>query len=61
MFSFHNTRGSSNIDLRIKNNNLIADVHEREISEEESCLDHNFLKYKIGNPTIIKTNTNTRV
>jgi len=48
MFTFHNSRGSSNIDLTITNNNLIADVHEWEISEEESCLDHNFLKYKIG-------------
>jgi len=61
MFTFHNSRGSSNIDLTITNYNLIADMHKWEISEEESCSDHNFLKYKIGNPTIIKTNTNTRV
>ena len=47
-FTFHNSRGSSNIDLTITNNNLIADVQEWEISEEESCTDHNFLKFKIG-------------
>jgi hypothetical protein len=43
---FHNSRGSSNIDLTIINNNLIADVYELEISAEESCSDHNYLKYK---------------
>jgi len=34
IFPFHNSRGSSNIDLTIRNNNLKADVHEWEISEE---------------------------
>jgi len=48
MFTFQNSRGTSNINLTITNNNLIADVHEWEISEEESCSDHNYLKYKIG-------------
>jgi len=48
MFTFHNSRGTSNIDLKITNNNLIADVHEWEISEKEGCSDHNNLKYKIG-------------
>jgi hypothetical protein len=47
-FTFHNSRGSSNIDLTITNNNLIAGMNEWEISAEESCSDHNFLKYKIG-------------
>ena len=47
-YTFHNSRGSSNIDLTITNDNLITDMHEWEISEEESCSDHNFLKYKIG-------------
>jgi len=47
MFTFHNSRGTSNIDLKITNNNLIADVHVWEISEEENCSDHNYLKYKI--------------
>ena len=42
--TFHNSRGSSNTDLTITNNNLIAAVNEWEISAEESCSDHNFLK-----------------
>ena len=45
--TFHNRRGSSNIDLTITHDNLIEDVHECETSEEESCSDHIFLKYKI--------------
>jgi hypothetical protein len=46
-FTFHNNRGSSNIDLSIANNNLIAAMNEWEISAKESCSDHNFLKYTI--------------
>jgi hypothetical protein len=46
--TFHNSRGSSNIDLTIINNNLISDVNGWEISSEESLSDHNYLKYKIG-------------
>ena len=47
-FTFHNSRGLSNTDLTITNNNLIAAVNEWEISAEESISDHNYLKYKIG-------------
>jgi len=47
-FTFSNTRESSNIDLTIANNNLIAAVSGWEISAEESLSDHNYLKYKIG-------------
>ena len=47
-FTFHNSRGSSNIDLTITNNNLIAAVNECQISAEESLSNHNCLKYKIG-------------
>jgi hypothetical protein len=47
-FTFSNTRGSSNIDLTIANNNLIAAVSDWEISAEESLSDHIYLKYKIG-------------
>jgi len=57
-FTFHNNRGSSNIDLTITNNNLIADVHEWEISDEENCSDHNFLKYKIGKANSYKNKYN---
>ena len=46
--TFHNSRGSSNIDLNITNNNLLSDVNEWEISSEESLSDHNYLKYIIG-------------
>jgi len=46
--TFHNSRRSSNIYLTITNNSLIAAVNEREISAEDSCSDHSFLKYKIG-------------
>ena len=48
MFAFHNSRGPSNIDLSITNDNVIADVYGWEISAEESCSDHNYLKSKIG-------------
>ena len=47
-FTFHNRRGSSNIDLTIANNNLIAAVNEWEVSTDESSSDHRYLKYKIG-------------
>jgi len=47
-FTFHNSRGSSNIDSPVINNNLTAAVNEWEISAEESSSDHNYLKYKIG-------------
>jgi len=57
-FTFHNNRGSSNIDLTITNNNLIADLQEWEISEEESCSDHNFLKYNIGKANSYKNKYN---
>ena len=47
-FTFEYSWGSSNIDLTITSNNLIADVQEWEFSKEESCSDYNFLKYKNG-------------
>ena len=46
--TFNNTRGVSNIDLTIVNNNLLTDVHDWEISEEDSLSDHSYLKYKIS-------------
>ena len=57
--TFNNTRGLSNIDLTIVNNNLLNDVHDWEISEEDSLSDHNYLKYNIsmsrGKPYTNKT------
>jgi hypothetical protein len=46
-FTFQTSRGSSNTDLTVTNNNLIVAVSEWEISPEESLSDHNYLKYKI--------------
>jgi hypothetical protein len=37
--TFHNSRGSSNIDLTITNNKLISYVNRWEISSEESLSD----------------------
>jgi hypothetical protein len=45
--NFHNSRGTSNIDLTITNNKLIAAVSEWEISAEKSLSNHNYMKYKI--------------
>jgi len=45
---FHNSMGSSNIDLTITNDKLILDIIEWEISTEESLSYHNYLKYNIG-------------
>jgi len=46
--TFRNRRGASNIDLTIINSKLLSTVAEWEISEQESCSDHNIIKYVIG-------------
>jgi len=46
--TFQSTRGSSNIDLTIVNNSMLADTKDWEISEEESSSDHNILKFRIN-------------
>jgi ribonuclease HI len=48
MFTFNNRCGSSNIDLTITNNNTIAEIKDWQICTDESCSDHNFIKFKIG-------------
>jgi hypothetical protein len=52
MTIYKSRRGSSNLDLRIINNLLITACSGREISKEESCLDHNIINFCIaqGNP-----------
>jgi ribonuclease HI len=45
--TFHNSIGSSNIDLTMVSSNLLADICGWEISTEDSLSDHNYLKYKI--------------
>jgi hypothetical protein len=43
--TFQSRRGSSNIDLTIVNNQLLNALKNWEISEEESCFDHNVIKF----------------
>jgi hypothetical protein len=45
--TYNNRRGSSNIDLTITNNQIIKNLKHWEISMEESCSDHNLIKYTI--------------
>jgi hypothetical protein len=45
--TFQNRRGSSNIDLTIVNNHLLNALKNWEISEEESCSDHNLIKFDL--------------
>jgi hypothetical protein len=45
--TFFNCRRTSNIDLTLTNNNLLAKVCEWEISNEDSLSDHNYIQYTI--------------
>jgi hypothetical protein len=45
---FQSSRGSSNIDLAIANNQMRAAIKDWEISEEESCSDHNIIKFNLN-------------
>jgi len=46
--TFQRSRRTSNVDLTIVNNPMLADVTHWEIAEEESVLDHNILKFSIN-------------
>ena len=46
--TFQSSRGSSNIDLTIVNNQRLAAIKGWEISEEESCSEHNIIKFNIN-------------
>lgn len=46
--TFLSSRGSSNIDLTIGNNQILADIKDWEISEEESCSDHSIIKFTLN-------------
>jgi len=46
--TFQSSRGSSNIDLSIINNQMLADTKDWKISEEESGSGHNILKCNIN-------------
>jgi len=49
--TFQSRRGSSNIDLTVINNQLLQNFPDWEISEDESCSDHNIIKFKLGHET----------
>jgi hypothetical protein len=46
--NFQSSRGESNINLTIANNEMLAKVREWDISEEESASDHNIIKFSIS-------------
>ena len=56
--TFHNRRGSSNIDLTIVNNQLLNVPKNWEISAEESCSDHNMIKCNLRQDTYHNTEYN---
>jgi hypothetical protein len=45
--SFQSRRGSSNIDLTIVNNHLLSALKNWIISKEESCSNHNIIKFDL--------------
>jgi len=47
--TFQSGRGTSNIDLTISNNQTIGSINNWSIHEQESCSDHDILKYELGN------------
>ena len=49
--TFHSRRERSNLDLTIVNNRLLKKFSDWEISEDESCSDHNIIKFQIGHET----------
>jgi hypothetical protein len=47
--TFWTSRGASNIDLTIINNQAIGLISEWAIHNQESCSDYNIIKYGLGN------------
>jgi ribonuclease HI len=47
--TFQNSRGASNIDLTILNNQAIGLIQGWTIHNQDSCSDHNIIKYSLGN------------
>ena len=45
--TFQSRRGTSNIDITITNNQMLADINNWQILEEESVSDHNIIKFYI--------------
>jgi hypothetical protein len=46
--TYLSSRGSSNIDLTVINNQLLRAMVHWEICEEERCSDHNIIKFRLG-------------
>ena len=49
--TFQSRKGSSNIDLTVVNNRLLKILYGWVISADNSCSDHNIIKFKIGHET----------
>jgi len=49
--TFQSRRGSSNLDVTIVNNQLLNALQNWEISAEESCSDHNIIKFDFRQDT----------
>ena len=58
--TYRTRRGRSNIDLTITNNQLLKNLTDWEISMDESCSDHNIIKYTIEQETNYGNNTTTQ-
>jgi hypothetical protein len=56
--TFRSCRGASNIDITAISNQLLNTVVEWEISEQESCSDHNIIRYATGQTADYRTAIN---
>jgi len=57
--TFRSSRGASNIDLTVTNNQTLGIVRDWVICDQESCYDHSVLKYVLGNGTSRSAGVNT--
>jgi len=58
--TFWTRRGYCNIDLTIQNNQAIGLISGWAIHEQESCSDHNIIKYGLGNANTITQPTGNK-
>jgi hypothetical protein len=57
--TFRTSRGASNIDLTVLNNQALDVISDWGIYDQESCSDHSILKYGLGNVTFRPTGFNS--
>jgi hypothetical protein len=57
--TFRSSRGASNIDLTVINNQALDSVRDWVVSDQESCSDNSIIKYVIGNSRAQLTEINT--